>query len=70
MPRSLTWLDRGKVVPEILIEFKSESMDSFLEVPNRMASDLEGLRANQLWENQKCKSETGFKTVFEEMVLD
>ena len=59
-------------MPEILMEYKSESMDSFLEVPNRMASDLEGLRANQLWENQECKSErqASRQTVFEEMVLD
>ena len=40
--------DRGTMVPEILMEFKSESVDSFFEVPSRMASDLEGLRANQL----------------------
>ena len=60
------------MVPEILMEFKPESVNSFLEVPNRMASDLEGLRANQLWENQECKSERQASrlTVFEEMVLD
>ena len=60
-------------MPEILMEFKSGNMDSFfLKVPNRMASDLEGLRANQLWENQECKSErqASRRTVFEEMVLD
>ena len=59
-------------MPEILMEFKPESVNSFLEVPNRMASDLEGLRANQLWENQECKSErqASRQTVFDEMVLD
>ena len=60
------------MVPEILMEFKFESVDSFLEVPSRMASDLEGLSANQLWENQECKSErhASRRTVFEETVLD
>ena len=59
-------------MPEILMEFKFESVDSFLEVPSRMVSDLEELRANQLRENQECKSErqASSRTVFEEMVLD
>ena len=49
---------------EILMEFKSESVDSFLEVPNRMASDLEGLRASQLVVGKPRMQirETGFKT--------
>ena len=46
--RNAKKLNMFKLVPEILMEFKSESVDSFLEVPSRIASDLEGLRANQL----------------------
>ena len=56
----------------ILIDFRSEKVEICLEEPIRMASDLDGLRASQLWKNQECKSErhASRRTLFEEIVLN
>ena len=44
-------------MPETLTELRVESVFSLWLVPSRRASDLDGLRASQLWENHACRSE-------------
>ena len=45
------------MVPETLTELRVESVFSLWLVPSKRASDLDGLRASQLWENHACRSE-------------
>ena len=45
------------MVPETLTELRVERVFSLWLVPSRRASDLDGLRASQLWENHACRSE-------------
>ena len=47
--------------PETLTELRVGSVFSLWLVPSKRASDLNGLRASQLWENHACRSETGLK---------
>ena len=44
-------------MPEMLTELSVESVFSLWMVPSRRASDLDGMRASQLWENHACRSE-------------
>ena len=46
--RSLIWVVSGTVVPEILTEPSVAGVFSRWLVPNRRASDLDGLSASQL----------------------
>ena len=52
------------MVPETLTELRVESVFSLWLVPSMRASDLDGLRASQLWENHACRSEeTGLQAI-------
>ena len=45
------------MVPETLTELRVESIFRIWLVPSNGASDLDGLRASQLWDNHACRSE-------------
>ena len=47
-PRSLIWVVRGTVVPEMLTELSIDSVFSLCLVPSKRASDLDGLRASHI----------------------
>ena len=44
-------------MPEMLTGPSVESVFSLWLVPSRITSDLDGLRASQLWENHACRSD-------------
>ena len=58
-------------MPGMLTELRVESVFSLWLVPRTRASDLDGLRASQLWENHACRSDRqdSRRPVFSVMVL-